>query len=117
MAENPAWCTPQLLVAWEQGVHDFNEGRFWEAHEAWERGWKDLPQAERTYVQGLIQIAAAFHLEDLGRLDPALRLRASSRQKIQATWSTIQDRLPRLEVQGEGRHARAVLLLPGRPAV
>jgi predicted metal-dependent hydrolase len=45
-----------------EGARLFDEGRFFEAHEAWEAHWlveKDEPR--RLLLQGLIQIAAAFH--------------------------------------------------------
>jgi predicted metal-dependent hydrolase len=44
-----------------QGIHQFNEGRFFEAHESWEEVWLNSPEPERTFLQGIIQIAAAFH--------------------------------------------------------
>ena len=43
------------------GVEHFNAGRFWEAHEDWERIWLAAETDVREYVQGLIQIAAAYH--------------------------------------------------------
>ena len=45
----------------ERGVAEFNAGRFFEAHEAWEELWLSAAEPEKTYLQGLIQIAAAFH--------------------------------------------------------
>ena len=44
-----------------RGVADFNAGRFFEAHEVWEELWLAAPEPEKTFLQGLIQIAAAFH--------------------------------------------------------
>jgi hypothetical protein len=48
--------------AFEEGVKLFNEGRFWEAHEAWEQLWKDIPEDSppRIFIQGFIQVAAAI---------------------------------------------------------
>src|SRR5579862_2387022 len=45
----------------ELGVADFNAGRFFEAHEVWEELWLAAAEPEKTFLQGLIQIAAAFH--------------------------------------------------------
>jgi predicted metal-dependent hydrolase len=40
----------------------FNAGQFFEAHEAWEILWlAEGPGASRRGLQGLIQLAAAFH--------------------------------------------------------
>lgn len=49
----------------EQGIALFNSGKFWEAHEAWEEIWKNHPEDGRFFIQGLIQLAAAYH--QLGR--------------------------------------------------
>jgi uncharacterized protein len=45
----------------ERGVTDFNAGRFFEAHEVWEELWLGAAEPEKTFLQGLIQVAAAFH--------------------------------------------------------
>lgn len=43
-----------------RGVALFRDDYAWEAHEVWEELWRALPRgAVRTYVQGLIQCAAA----------------------------------------------------------
>ena len=50
---------------WEdfnRGIRLFNEGKFWHAHEAWEQVWRRHPQDSRLFIQGLIQMAAAYHL-------------------------------------------------------
>jgi hypothetical protein len=44
------------------GVELFNDGEFWEAHEAWEKTW--MPHRRRPgseLFKGLIQCAAGFH--------------------------------------------------------
>ena len=46
----------------EQGITLFNQGKFFEAHEAWEPLWlcAEAPR-EKQFLQGLIMIAGAFH--------------------------------------------------------
>ena len=44
------------------GVELFNEGKFWDAHEAWEQVWREREEESRIFLQGIIQAAAAFHL-------------------------------------------------------
>ncbi|AFZ68518.1 DUF309 domain-containing protein [Deinococcus peraridilitoris] len=44
-----------------EGARLFNEGRYWEAHEAWEAFWRTATGNERIYVQSLILLAAALH--------------------------------------------------------
>lgn len=43
-----------------RGVRQFNSGYFFESHETWEDLWLDSPEPMRTYLQGVIQLAAAF---------------------------------------------------------
>lgn len=48
--------------AFWRGAELFDRGAYFEAHEAWEERWlvsKD--PSERLFLQGLIQVAAAFH--------------------------------------------------------
>jgi uncharacterized protein len=45
----------------QRGVALFNARRFFEAHETWEELWLLEPEPEKTFLQGLIQLAAAFH--------------------------------------------------------
>jgi len=44
-----------------EGVRLFNEGQYYEAHEAWEEVWVEEGGPLRLFFQGLIQAAAAFH--------------------------------------------------------
>jgi len=44
-----------------EGLHDYNIGEFFAAHEAWESVWLTAPQPEKTFLQGLIQVTVAFH--------------------------------------------------------
>lgn len=50
----------------QSGVRHFNAGRFFEAHEVWEELWLAAEEPEKTFLQGLIQIAAAFHHHERG---------------------------------------------------
>lgn len=42
------------------GVELFNAQRFWDAHEAWEEPWLSSTGDARQFLQGLIQLAAAY---------------------------------------------------------
>ena len=43
----------------ERGVELFNQGRYWEAHEAWEEAWTpDRRGPDGGFYKGLIQVAA-----------------------------------------------------------
>ena len=45
----------------EEGLAHFNAKKFFEAHEFWEEIWLVEAEPEKTFLQGLIQITAAFH--------------------------------------------------------
>lgn len=47
---------PVLLA----GIRQFNEGYFFQAHETWEDLWLPSPWPQRNFLQGVIQLAAAF---------------------------------------------------------
>ncbi|MEW6734821.1 MAG: DUF309 domain-containing protein [Acidobacteriota bacterium] len=42
------------------GIELFNNGKYYEAHEAWEDIWRISEGAEKLFYQGLIQAAAAL---------------------------------------------------------
>ena len=44
-----------------EGIALFNAHQFWHAHEAWERDWLVAEGDEKIFLQGLIQLAAAYH--------------------------------------------------------
>jgi predicted metal-dependent hydrolase len=46
---------------YRQGLDAFNSARFYDAHEHWEEVWLKTPNPEKVFLQGLIQVAAAFH--------------------------------------------------------
>jgi predicted metal-dependent hydrolase len=44
-----------------RGLEAFNSAHFYDAHEHWEEVWLETLNPERMFLQGLIQVAAAFH--------------------------------------------------------
>ncbi len=44
-----------------EGLRCYHSGAFFEAHEHWETVWLAAQEPEKTFLQGLIQIAAGFH--------------------------------------------------------
>lgn len=44
-----------------EGLACYRNGEFFEAHEHWESVWLASQEPEKSFVQALIQIAAAFH--------------------------------------------------------
>jgi predicted metal-dependent hydrolase len=44
-----------------EGLRLYDAGEFFAAHEAWESVWLPAQEPEKTFLQGLIQVTAAFH--------------------------------------------------------
>jgi predicted metal-dependent hydrolase len=44
-----------------EGLRCYRSGQFFEAHEHWETVWLTLSEPEKSFLQALIQITAAFH--------------------------------------------------------
>jgi uncharacterized protein len=67
---------------YEQGIDLFNEGRFFECHEAWEEIWKRSDGEVKLFYQGLIQAAVAILHAQRGNLDGARSLHEKARAKL-----------------------------------
>lgn len=72
--------------AWQAGWVFFDQGFFWEAHEAWEPVWMSLPpnSAERHLVRAVIQFANARLKERMQRPRAARRLCELTRECLAA---------------------------------
>ena len=44
-----------------RGISLFNNAKFFDAHEALEDVWRAAPPENKKFLQGLIQVAVAFH--------------------------------------------------------
>jgi uncharacterized protein len=44
-----------------EGLKHYREGEFFRAHESWESLWLVAQEPEKMFLQGLIQVTAAFH--------------------------------------------------------
>ena len=93
----------------EPGRAAFNRGAYFEAHELWEAVWLELAGAERTFVQGLIQIAAGLHHLQQGRPQPAAGLLRKGLEKISRGVPTPLAHLPVEALAGEGARLLAQL--------
>jgi predicted metal-dependent hydrolase len=47
--------------AMAQGLACYRAGEFFEAHEHWEAVWLRSTEPDKTFLQSLIQVSAAFH--------------------------------------------------------
>ena len=67
-----------------EGIALFNQGRFFEAHEAWEEIWRSTTPEPKNLFQGLIQVAAALHqFLDLHRNEAPRRTLAKARRRLE----------------------------------
>jgi len=65
---------PDFEQHFREGIEHFNARRFWEAHEAWETLWLEAESDLEQFLQGLIQVAAAYHHVQRGTYRGAPRL-------------------------------------------
>lgn len=73
----------KAFALFDHGIHLFNEGRFWDAHEAWEQVWRACEDESRIFFQAIIQAAAGFHLiTELPRPSGARKNLAKAREKL-----------------------------------
>jgi len=74
------------------GARLFDLGEFFEAHEVWEERWRvATDETERELLQGLIQVAAAFHkLLVMKSAESASRLLAKGLAKLDACPAHVQ---------------------------
>jgi uncharacterized protein len=64
-----------------EGLRLYEAAEFFAAHEVWESVWLASQEPEKTFLQGLIQVTAAFyHLQRNNPLGTALLLQASLRR-------------------------------------
>jgi len=61
----------------------FNRACFFDAHEVWEDVWRAAPPEEKKFLQGLIQIAVAFHHHSTGNLVGARSLLERGSRNLQ----------------------------------
>jgi predicted metal-dependent hydrolase len=76
--KEPATSNEQLIA----GIALFNDQKFWHAHEAWEERWLVAEGDEKLFLQGLIQLAAAYHHVQRGTFPGGLRLFDAALEKL-----------------------------------
>jgi predicted metal-dependent hydrolase len=69
--------------AWQRGIAQFNRRDFFECHESWEQIWLPAPEPDKTFLQGIIQVACAFHHELRGNRAGAESLLRRGLEKIE----------------------------------
>lgn len=92
----------QWRTAWDDGILDFNQGRYWHAHESWERGWTKLPEPHKSWTKAMIQACGVFVHIEKERYAPALRLslRAIELMAEAEAHATLHGVRPELRILG-----------------
>jgi hypothetical protein len=58
-----------------RGLDLFNDGRFFESHEILEGFYQDTEEAQKPFIEGLIQLAVAFRIfNEFGELKGPIRM-------------------------------------------
>ena len=80
----------RYLTEWLHGCEDFDAGRYWHAHEAWEGMWLGLKSEGNLMgepVRGLIQIAAMLFQHERGRVRGIVNLWNKALPRLEG-WGT-----------------------------
>jgi uncharacterized protein len=57
-----------------EGIRLFNDGRYFESHEAWEDYYRYAEETHKPFIEALIQMAAAFRMRcDFGEVKGPVR--------------------------------------------
>ena len=51
-----------VAVAVRRGVRLFNRGRYFSAQQVWEEAWREAAAEDRSFLEGLVQLASGLHL-------------------------------------------------------
>ncbi|MHB8525106.1 MAG: DUF309 domain-containing protein [Candidatus Acidiferrales bacterium] len=65
-----------------RGIILFNSREFFKAHEVWEELWLVAAEPDKLFLQGLIQLAAAFHHHSRGNREGAKSLLEAALKKL-----------------------------------
>jgi predicted metal-dependent hydrolase len=73
--------SPEELL--QLGIDLYNDGHYWNAHEAWEEVWLESERGMRNFYQGLIQVSAAFVHVTRNRYPGGVKLLAEGIAKLE----------------------------------
>lgn len=78
-----AACAGPLPELARSGIALFNEGRYYECHDALEEAWRQDEGAGRELYQGLLQVGIAYYQIERGNLRGALKMLLRARQWLE----------------------------------
>ena len=90
-----------------RGISLFNSGAFFEAHEVLEDVWRECVSEEKKALQGLVQLAVAFHHHSTGNNVGACSLLEKAERNLSGSGRAIEaiDMTRLLETISEWRRA------------
>ena len=97
---------PDFVSHLTAGVEHFNARRFWEAHESWEEIWLVAQSDAEQFLQGLIQVAAAYHHLQRGTFRGGVRLFDSGLRRL-SSFDALYCGMDRAAVEDGARAHRA----------
>jgi len=103
-----------------EGVRLFNAAQFFEAHESLEDVWREAPEPERKFLQGLIQIAVALHHHSTGNVVGCRSLLQRGLRNLEpypGLYSGLELALFRDEVELWRRALESQMPLPALPSI
>ena len=65
-----------------EGLACYTRAEFFEAHEHWESVWLTLAEPEKSFLQALIQVTAAFHHLAVGNRVGAISLLTRAQRRL-----------------------------------
>ena len=75
----------ELPPEYLRGIELFNEGRYFECHEAWETVWLKAEGVEREFLHAMIQIAAALLHQERGNRKGATSVYERARRMLKSS--------------------------------
>ena len=78
----PGSFTAEQRERFREGISLFNRGEFFECHEVLEAVWMEVSGGQKTFLQGLIQIAVAFYHLRRGTFIGSSRLLRAGLEKL-----------------------------------
>jgi hypothetical protein len=75
--------TTDFQASLDEGLAHFGAARFFEAHDAWEAGWRTTCAAEKQLLQVLVLWAGAYHHARRGNRSGAVKLMHRALEKLE----------------------------------
>src|SRR6476620_4410934 len=97
---------PDFATKLQAGITHFNSLEFWEAHESWEELWLVAESDLDQFLQGLIQVAAAYHHLKRGTFSGGVRLFDAGLARL-ARFDALTCGIDRSDVERAAREHRA----------